>query len=204
MQAYHRNAVFTKNLPQLVFLHGNVAVGYDNKTHRSSYIINESENSKDLLPTKLLYPIEKKDYNSNGFIKNQWEKLLDYLNKANLITVFGYSAPVTDIEARNLMIKVWGTPEIDRYMEEIEIIDIDNEIKVAEKWSNFIFSHHYSHKQSLLHEDSWLYNFPRRTGEIYKVKYYDGLYQEDNRPSKFTSLVEMWDWFSELIKYEND
>mgnify|MGYP006968814759 CR=1 FL=1 len=183
-------------------MHGNVVVGFNDKTQRFGQIVKSTDYNTDFKPTKLLYPVEKKDYNTDPFIKGQWDYLLHYLDTAMLITIFGYSAPVTDIEARNLMSKVWGNPEKDRYMPEIEIINIDTEEVVNETWRNFIFSHHFSHINSLFHEHSWLYNFPRRTGEMFDMRYIEGKFQEENRPPKFVTMNEMWEWYSELTKYE--
>lgn len=41
-------------------------------------------------------------------------------------TIFGYGAPVSDVEAVTLLNKAWGMPD-DRVMEQFEIIDITPE-----------------------------------------------------------------------------
>lgn len=51
----------------------------------------------------LLYPIGKKDYNSKPIIVNEWNLAKSVLSRAAGITVYGYSAPVTDVEAVELM-----------------------------------------------------------------------------------------------------
>lgn len=203
VQAYMRNHKFCQNLPQLIFLHGNVAVGYDKNTGRFGQIIKKDESLKDFQPTKLLYPVENKDYNSDPFIKSQWDILLDYLDKSTLVSIYGYSAPVTDVEAKSLMKKVWGEPETDRYMEEVEIINIASIEEVDKTWRDFICSHHFTHITSIFDERSWIYSFPRRTGEMYYMRYIEGKFQEENHPPRFKSLDEMWEWYSKLIYYDS-
>ena len=201
VQAYMRNHRFCKNLPQLIFLHGNVAVGYDEATGRFGQIIKRDESLKDFQPTKLLYPVENKDYNSDPFIKSQWDILLDYLDKSTLVSVYGYSAPDTDVEAKNLMKKVWDKPKTGRYMEEVEIIDIAPEEVVDETWRNFMSSHHFHHIESI--QQSWILSFPRRTGEMFYMRYLEGKFQEENHPPRFESLDEMWEWYGKLIFYDS-
>ena len=43
-----------------------------------------------------------------------------------MITIFGYSAPKSDVEALDMMKRAWGKVD-DRKLEEIEIIDIKDE-----------------------------------------------------------------------------
>lgn len=201
VQAYSRNLSFTSKLPQLVFLHGNVAVGYDNQT-KNLFPLKGTPSVTNLIPTKLLYPISNKDYSSDPVIKSQWNRLLDFLDSAALITIFGYSAPKTDYEARKLMKKVWGVPQKDRYMPEIEIINIDNRDVVEKTWHNLIYSRHFTHKESIFAGDSWLFNFPRRTGEMFNERYIEGNFQVENQPPKFDSMTEMWEWYLKLLQYE--
>ena len=75
VQAYTRIRSFTTNLPELVFLHGNVAVGFDELTSELRPL--SEETSLKLLPTKLLYPIENKNYSSDKIIESQWKKRLN-------------------------------------------------------------------------------------------------------------------------------
>ena len=47
--------------------------------------------------------IGKKDYNGKPIIVNEWNLAKSMLSRATGITVYGYGAPVTDIEAVELM-----------------------------------------------------------------------------------------------------
>ena len=79
-----------------------------------------------------------------------------------MITVFGYSAPKSDIEAVKMMKKAWG-PVNDRNMEEIELIDIREEDEVRSSWNGFIHTHHYMYHTDFF--KSALARYPRRTCE---------------------------------------
>lgn len=68
-----------------------------------------------------------------------------------MFTIFGYSAPKTDISAIELLKEAWGTAE-KRNLEEIEIIDIRSEEDLRQTWDEFIHSHHYTtHSNFLAH-----------------------------------------------------
>lgn len=103
IQAYKRNRS-VGNLPQLIFPHGNAGVGlcYDCKIkgYANCLCLNCF---KELEPMPLLFPIGKKNYNSKPVIVNELKLAKSMLSKAAGITVYGYGAPVTDIEAVGLM-----------------------------------------------------------------------------------------------------
>lgn len=79
-----------------------------------------------------------------------------------MVTIFGYSAPKSDIEAINMMKKAWGSVN-ERNLEEIELIDIRDEKEVIDSWDEFIHTHHYSYHTDFF--DSTLARCPRRTCE---------------------------------------
>lgn len=79
-----------------------------------------------------------------------------------MITIFGYSAPASDIEAIDLMRTAYRG-QGNREFEQIEIIDIKNEDELRETWNPFIVSHHYQVYNDF--GDSWISNHPRRTCE---------------------------------------
>jgi len=200
-QAFERNSKFTDNLPQILFLHGNVAIGVskESKTFGPNQYLN-LRTGKPFEPTKLLYPIEHKDYNSDTFIKAQWDSLAHYLEKPSRVTIFGYSAPVTDVEAISIMKKSWGDPEKDQRLTQFEIIDIQNKSKLTKSWREFIFSHHYEITNDFF--KSSISRFPRRTGEVFFANYLEAKFYEENYPPKFKSFEKFWDWYSPFIEAE--
>jgi hypothetical protein len=203
-QAFVRNGKFTKT-PGILFLHGTVSLGYselDKRAGPAGY--NSKATGGYLEPTKLLYPVEKKDYNSETFTRGQWEQIGIELKKAQRVTVFGYRAPESDVEAISLLQKAWGTPD-ERAMEEFELIDIREEQEVKKSWSGFIHSHHYSYSTSFF--DSSIAWHPRRSVESYRHWSQpftpDDAFQDGNLvPDNFQTLDEMREWYKPLIVAE--
>lgn len=98
-----------KSLPQLQFLHGNVAVGFC--AADGSIGVGELPCAicgKPLTPSPLLFPVEKKGYKDGGFLEGQWLQTSKALSRAMIFTIFGYRAPDTDVEAKALLKQAWG------------------------------------------------------------------------------------------------
>lgn len=125
-QAWIRNKEFTDDLPHLSFLHGNVAIGYSKENKRCGpagmYMRRDGGYFE---PTKLLYPVNKKTTMTMNSLILNGERLKYWLDSdvTKLVTVFGYGAPKSNLEAVKLMSKAWGTGQ-KRNMEQFEIIDI--------------------------------------------------------------------------------
>jgi hypothetical protein len=189
-----------KRLPQVAFLHGNVFVGIC-KEHKTVGFINCacSKCGRRFEKVDLLYPVKNKDYTKNEFIRGEWDLLKGYLEIAYLITIFGYSAPKTDVAARELMLNVWKENKI-RDFGEIEIIDIAQKETVEENWSDFFIKQHYWITDSF--ENSYLNYYPRRSCEAFASS---SLY---NSPwgdiDKFTgnTLTDYQTWIKKLIVSE--
>ena len=163
IQAYVRCSKITLNLPQILCLHGNVAVGFcEEHTEFGTVDYYCPTCYKKLNPTKLLYPVKNKDYSSDGYINWCWKALDYFVDHSYMLTIFGYSAPKSDVDAVNLMKKAWGNIE-DRPLEEVSVIDIIDEETMLNTWKDFIHSHHYRYSNSFF--DSYLAKFPRRTCE---------------------------------------
>ena len=163
LQAYQRASEITSELPDLAFLHGNVLVGYCQE-HKRGGLLNRPcpACGKSFEPSRLLYPIKQKNYNSDPFTIDNWNALRNKLKKAYLVTIFGYSAPKTDIEAIELMQDAWGT-NLNRNLEDFEFIDIRTEDDLVQTWDSFIHTHHYEVHRSYF--DSSLGRYPRRSTE---------------------------------------
>lgn len=162
LQAYSRAMNYTNNLPQMVFLHGNVAVGYCEEDNIAGNAGRLCRCGKPFKPTKLLFPVKNKNYTSNIAISKFWSCLENALEIAYMITIFGYSAPKSDKAAIDMLKKAWGKVE-DRNLEEIELIDLRPEDEVVDSWNEFIHTHHYSYHTSFF--DTTLGRCPRRSCE---------------------------------------
>jgi hypothetical protein len=205
-QAWSRNR-HIGDLPYIAFLHGNVAIGYDevDKSSGPAGMFSKFTNHE-FVPTRLLYPVTQKSYNEDEYIKGQWDMTESFLaNKSvALFTVFGYGAPQSDIEAMKLLNKFWGTGD-ERVMEQFEMIDIRSEKKVKASWDGFINSHHYDFATSYF--ESSLANNPRRTFESYHQHIYpftpdEALSASNPIPNNILTLEELWAWHRPLIEAE--
>lgn len=162
VQAIARALRYTNNIPHVAFLHGNVAVGFCEEDNIMGNVGCTCKCGKTFKPMKLLFPVKKKDYSSDVAINKSWKTLNETLEKAYMVTIFGYSAPKSDAEAIAMMKKAWGAIDY-RKLEEIELIDIRDEKDVINSWSEFIHTHHYSYHINFF--DSTLARYPRRTCE---------------------------------------
>lgn len=201
LQAYMRNEVVTRDRrPRITFLHGNVLVGICETDHVVG--INGracSKCQKPLIPSRLLYPVKHKDYNKSDFIKSEWEVLRGYINRAYFLTVFGYSAPVTDVEARGLMLEVWKDNKTLE-LAEVEIIDIQDRDIIEANWNDFFFSHHYMITDSIF--NSYLFNHPRRSCDAFAAATLMCDPWPDNPFPDFNTLQELQSWVRPLIEEE--
>ncbi|MCD4776356.1 MAG: hypothetical protein K8S15_09945 [Candidatus Aegiribacteria sp.] len=199
VQAITRNGRRFK-MPKVLFLHGNVGVGYCENGHSMGHVGSACANcGGKLYAIPLLYPIENKNYHLNDFISRQWSVLSEALEKAPLVTIFGYGAPSSDVSAVDLLKGAWGNPNL-RTIEQIEIIDVKKEEELKETWSFLIHSHHYSVRDDFF--NSWISKHPRRTCEAFLNQYIEAKFIEDNNIERFTDLSKVWLWFDELQLYE--
>lgn len=206
-QAWSRNKIRYANLPQLAFLHGNVAIGWCTAENIGGPAGCYTPKGGYLEPTKLLYPILSKNYNEDVFIKSQWDKLKNFLKKESgcvRVTVFGYGAPVSDVEAVELLSEGWGTIH-ERNMEQFEAIDVADENTLKARWEKFIHTHHRDFESDYF--DSSLGRNPRRSCEAYFCAYQpmtiDEMFRENNPvPQDFETLEELWDWHQPLFDAE--
>ncbi len=155
-----KGLILPKYMPKTIFLHGNVGVVFDPKSSSSSmhskYNVNLGQKSK------LLFPVKDKNYADDIVIKDSWKMVTEYLKRTYILTIFGYSAPETDTKAKEILQSAWDFYG-QRDIEEIEFIDILNEEKIINKWSNFIGHCHFHCSISFF--DSMCGRYPRRTAD---------------------------------------
>lgn len=162
LQAYLRNKN-VGNLPKLAFLHGNVLLGACVEDKVVGCLGSYCHICKKLLsPVELLFPVQKKNYTKNPVIASEWKSLVNHLEDAYFLTIFGYSAPKSDIEAIELMKKAWMSNE-SRELGQIEIIDIKDREILTKNWEPFAVRNHYGIVESF--KNSWLWQYPRESCE---------------------------------------
>lgn len=205
IQAYRRNNGWYDNLPEMIFLHGNVAVGVCHECKERGMNGNScTVCGKPYTPTKLLYPVKQKNYSAHPDIDDQWWQLKRYLKKAAIVTIFGYGAPASDVEAMDLLKEAWGSP-LDRWREQVEVIDRKDrdEKELRKTWDSFIHTHHYDVRKDFY--ESWIAKHPRRSVETYSGQHLENRWDTFSRYPKKTipknaDFEELWDWFDNLYK----
>jgi len=205
IQAYMRNEVVTATRrPRIAFLHGNVMIGVCEK-HRVSGVNGRacSKCHELLNPSRLLYPVKHKDYNTDPFIKGEWDALRTYLNNAYYLTVIGYSAPKTDVEARELMLEVW------KENKSLELAEVDvigrpggDREKIEKSWEEFFFSHHYGIYEDIF--QSYLFSQPRRSCDAFASATLMVDPWHSNPFPRFETINELQEWVLPLIKEEEE
>ena len=204
-QAWCRNQKLGDQ-PYIAFLHGNVAIGYseiDKRCGPADMYVKATGNYME--PTQLLFPITKKDY-QDEFTQSQWEMLREWLSSEDTkrLTIFGYSAPQSDLEAINLMKSAWKQVG-QREMEQIEVIDKQPEEVILKSWEEFTYGGHTDYSDNYF--GSVLAYNPRRTSESYFNHYLpmtpsEAFRQSNQIPQDFKTLEELWDWHKPLIEAE--
>lgn len=200
IQAYNRVNKITTELPEMLFLHSCVEAGLCESCQRYGPLRNKrcSQCGGKLKMPKLLFPIREKNYHQNIFIEHNWTEFEYYVQQATLITIWGYSAPKSDVEAKKLMYTAFSKQF--RKLDQIEIIDIANENDLLDTWAPFIHqtNYHISIYNSLL--DSLIGKFPRRSTEGYTKVNIEGWWEESSlRSKKCSSFDELKTLFTPLI-----
>lgn len=198
-RAWDRNR-HVGRLPHIVYLHGSVAVGYciehRLKGPRHSLC---SKCRKPFTQSRLLYPIKDKNYTDDPYIAAEWSTLRRHMGGAFLLTIFGYSAPASDVAAIALMKGAWGDVK-HRELEQTEIIDVKNKEELTTSWKPFIHTHHYDVVEKF--NDSWMAKHPRRSVEAALQQYVEAKFIDENPAPATSDLLELWDWHDKLTKFE--
>ena len=197
-------AGITTKFPKLFFLHGNVTAGYCAKDRTTGVNGQPCSRCGEIFTSSnLLFPVEHKDYQSDPFIKNEWDAVQGYLKNCFMFTVFGYSAPVTDKEAVELLKEGWGDVAV-RQMEQTEIINRpgSDHDSLRKTWDPFIHTHHVDILDDFY--ESFLANHPRRSIEAFWNQYFEAKFISNNTlPSTFKNFDEMKEWFKPLVDAES-
>ena len=166
-QAYLRVRKITDDLPQLVFLHGNVAIGLCKECYTFSPLSFPycPKCHRKLEEMPLLYPVKDKSYTQHWGIKGSWTTFEHYIEKAAIVTIWGYGAPESDVKAKEMMLKAFSSSY--RKLDQIEVIDIADPRKTADKWENFSKETNYHIKVVKSLSETLLWEFPRRSVEGY-------------------------------------
>lgn len=203
VQAHQRNSQFAP-LPCVVFLHGNVGIGYCTE-HKPIFVGLRgghcSTCGRRLKNSPLLYPVEEKGYNEDLEIATAWKVLKSAMKEAYLFTVFGYGIPDSDVEAVDLLKEGWGETA-KRELEETEIIDIRNGEELEELWSHFMYNYHGHTCKNFY--DSFLAKHPRRSCEAMWAMLMDVLPAPERTIPITADFSELQAWFTPMIEIEQN
>ncbi len=196
-QAYKRNR-HLRELPQLLFLHGNVGVGVCVRDERKGFADQPcSECGRPLEPTRLLYPVGQKNYTSDPFIAQEWIAFRSVLENAYLFTIIGYAAPVSDVEAVTAMRSSWGANPT-RELAQIDIIDIKSETELRSTWAPFFVRDHYGFWDS----PTPLFNHARRSCDHFAMASLQLHPCRDTPLPDTDSLDDLQRWAARMIESE--
>lgn len=143
LQALRRSSG-AATVPSIHFLHGCVGLAFCVKCKvKSNAGFPCPRCGNQMEPSTLLYPVTDKDYETDSIIRDEWNALREALNDAYFVTIFGYSAPITDVAARSILIEAFSS-SVCRELSEVEIIDIRDRKEIEAAWKDFFFSRHYA------------------------------------------------------------
>lgn len=203
--AYQRNRCVP--LPEIFFLHGNVRVGYCGNHpvvwgRRGQHC---PDCGMPLTPASLLYPVKNKAAAyRKPFIRDQWENARLFLENAFILTIFGYSAPTTDVDAVELLKMSWRSRG-DRLVEHAEIIhrpDLTEQERneLHETWKPFDYYHHTRYIEWF--QDSYMSLFPRGTCESIYYAGTRGIASERWEAPRDLSLEQTQLWYAKIAEHD--
>lgn len=138
-QSYFYMSYITTDLPTILFLHGNVAIGYCEKCNITGFVWDKCQNcNEQFTPVPLLYPVKEKNYEKTPYIREAWEYLRKIINESLMITFWGYSAPKSDTAALSMMHEAFNTSASKKY-KQFEIINTAEKNLLEEAYNGFIY-----------------------------------------------------------------
>lgn len=190
-------------MPLAVYLHGSAAVGHCAE-HTPISIGTRGKAcqrcGRDYKPSRLLYPVTHKNYTTDPFVEGAWAQVKASLKQAFAFTIFGYSAPETDVDAVSLLRDGWGGNE-KRQLEEIELVNVTPEDQLLKSWEAFIHTHHYQYTNSFY--ETMIAQAPRRSCEAYWEQHMECVFLRSNQLPTDADWPELLAWFAPLIQREN-
>ncbi len=188
-------------VPEIIHLHGNVRLAYcpEHPTY-GAYGMYCPKCDRELIPSRLLYPVAMKNYVNEPFVKTEWEVLKKGLRQAKTLTIFGYGAPTTDKEAVDIMNSAWD--KANRLIERTEIIDIKEKEVLWKQWEQFIIRTYLDCFDNFY--QSRLANYPRRTCEALLDQTFYGLWVEENPFPLNAEFDELLSWVKPLVEAEGN
>ncbi len=188
--------------PQIFFLHGNVRIEFCHKDMRSLKIGTPCPTCGQRgarLP--LLYPTAKKNYSEDQGIAEAWDAAAEYLRECLTLTIFGYGAPTTDVDAVSLLKNAWLSRS-KRQFEHVQIINVDDPSALYERWKDFTPTGHLD-VVSAFH-DCRLAHWPRRSVQALLYPMSTGLPAEQFPIPRTSDLGDLQSFAQGIAQHEID
>lgn len=202
--AYQRNRDVVP-LPEIFFLHGNVRIGACRQHDRwGERNIRCPDCHQPFAHVPLLYPIRQKNYSADPYIHRNWDAAESLFAGAFTLTLYGYSAPDSDLDAVELLRQAWlnrsARTRSARTMEHIEIIDTAPQSLLRDRWEAFTPTYHY--RVVTAFEQSRIARWPRRTCESLLYPMSQGLPCEDFPLPNTVNIAELQAHAMDIARFE--
>jgi hypothetical protein len=164
-------------LPAIYFLHGNVRIGACRAHKYWGHGLGRCPQCGALFDeVPLLFPVRVKNYSSDPYIARAWQAARDLFRHAFTMTVFGYGAPASDLDAVELLRTAWLSGS-DRKLEHIHVVDTAPTGLLHERWAPFAPTLHLWTEATFA--ASRIARWPRRTCESLIFPMSEGLPCDD-------------------------
>lgn len=201
LQALERNHDVAP-MPTVAFLHGGVGLGFCGEHRVKGLTPNDCPSCrKPLEEAPILLPIKTKGYRTHLLLSAEWDLLSETLEHAYLLTIFGYAAPASDVEARDIMFKAWKMNRV-RSLARIEVIDVLGRRVLEARWQDFVLDSHWGARRRFSGAMQALH--PRRSCEGYA----SATLQQDPWSympvPRFRRLDRLQEWIKPLVREEEE
>ena len=120
-------------------------------------------------------------------------------SRAYFVTIFGYSAPVTDIEAKTLMLEKWRENPT-RDLAEIDIVDVRARADLESTWQEFFVRQHFAIWNDV--SKTCAFRHVRRSCEAFAMATLQNEPWHENPFPKEKELESLHKWLDPLLREE--
>lgn len=197
--AWERNR-YVAAPPAIFFLHGNVRLEFcqvDRRPLKVGTLCPACGQRGASLP--LLYPTSRKNYSADPGIAEAWTAAAHYLKECLTLTIFGYGAPTTDVDAVNLLKDAWLSRS-KRQFEHVQLINVDDRNALYERWKDFTPTGHLDVVGAF--HDCRVAQWPRRSVQALQYPMSTGLPAEQFPIPMTSNLADLRTFAREIAQHD--